>query len=75
MRNTRSTAAAISSAARAAWSTPELTSNQVSAVADGASRWARALAAAGMISGDGAPVSVEHDRFLAEAYLPARSLR
>jgi hypothetical protein len=34
--------------------------------ADYGARRARALAATGMVSGDGAPVSAEHDRFLAD---------
>ena len=40
--------------------------------ADREARGARALAAVGMVSGDGAPVSAEHDRFLAEAYASAQ---
>ena len=36
--------------------------------ADRAAQRARAFAAVGMVTGDGAPVSTEHDRFLADAY-------
>jgi hypothetical protein len=36
--------------------------------ADQGARRERALEAIGMVRGDGAPVSAEHDRFLADAY-------
>ena len=35
---------------------------------DRSARRARARAVVGIVRGDGAPVSVEHDRFLADAY-------
>ena len=43
--------------------------------ADRAARRARALAVVGLVRGDGAPVSVEHDRFLADAYAGASADR